>query len=93
MFKRHFCLFRSCHIALLVSILEGDAVEAVSPATSPAQLYCFTSHILDFNRHWHCKVKKFDTVEGSSFYSCSSTHLLLKQLNENETNIVFCELS
>lgn len=83
MFKHSFCLFRSCSIYLPVSIHEGDGVEAASPATSPAELYCFPSHILNFDGHWHCKVKKFHTAKSSSFHFCNSTHLILKQKKPN----------
>lgn len=83
MFKHSFCLFCSCFIYLPVSIHEGEDVEAASSATGPAELYCFLSHILNFDGHWHWKVRKFHTAEGSSFHFCNSTCLILKQKNTN----------
>lgn len=83
MFKHKFCLFCSGFVYLPVSIYKGDSVEAASPATGPAELYCFSSHILNFDGHWHCKVKKFHAAEGSSFHFCNSIHLILKQKTTN----------
>lgn len=79
MFKDSFCLFCSSFIYLPVSIHEGDGIEAAVPATSPAELYCFCSHILNLDGHWHCKAKKRHAAESSSFHFCNSTHLTLKQ--------------
>lgn len=69
MFKHSFCLLCSHFIYLPISILEGDGVEAAFPATSPAELYCISSHILNFDGHWHCKVKSFIQLRTVQFTS------------------------
>lgn len=86
-FKHSFCVICSFFIYLL-SIHDRDDVEAAIAATGPVELYFCSSHILNFDRHWHCKVRKFRTAESSSFHFCNSTHLILKGKNTNETNII-----
>lgn len=78
-FYHIFCLICSSCINLL-SILDRDAVEAAcAAAAAPAELYLFSSHVLNSDGHCHCKVGKFHSAESSPFHSCNSTHVLLKE--------------
>lgn len=89
-FKHSFRLICSCCIYLL-SLHDRDVVEAAIAAAGPAELYFFSSHVLNFNGHRHCKVWKFHTAESSSFHFCNSTHLLLKKKYKWNSYKLLCD--
>ena len=87
MFKHYCCLTRSSFVYLSDSIHEEDGVETASLGIlwGPAELYFLLSHILNFNEHWHCKVKMIHAAEGDSIHLCNSKNVIFNQILRNKS--------